>query len=264
MPHPFTKADILEGLKLKQFQLHFQPILDKEHDKILAGEALIRWNHPTLGFLHPKHFIEAAEGSGAIGELGEFVFREACQQCRIWKDRGHPFYKIAVNISLAQLLDYRFPQKCFRMLMEAGIEPEDIDIEVTESLAMTDPYATKTILSQLKSFGMKVLLDDFGAGFSSLNHLRNFPVDGIKVDRQFIQQALYSDRDQILLDSVIKLGKALNLLVVAEGVETEEQLSLLQRLECSVMQGFYFTHALGPKEYEEWCTYYTHNPILRV
>lgn len=264
MQHQFTKAEILQGLEHHEFELHFQPILNKEKDKIVAGEALVRWNHPTLGFLHPKSFIQAAEESGAIAELGEFVFREACKYCHMWKEKGHPFYRVAVNISLAQLTDFRFAQKCFRSLMEADIEPEDIDIEVTESLAMADPESTLNLLAQLKAFGMKVFLDDFGSGFSSLNHLRHFPLDGIKIDRQFTQQALYSDRDKILLDSVIKLGKALGLTIVAEGVETEEQIELLESLECFTMQGFYFTHALGAKEYEEWCNYYVQNPILRV
>ncbi len=264
MQDQFTKADILEGLQHKQFELYYQPILDKKQDRIVSGEALIRWNHPRLGFLHPKSFIRIAEECGIIGDIGDFVFREACRQCKLWKDKGYSFYKISVNVSMAQLGDPKLPQKLFRTLMEEGVEPEDIDIEITESLAMTHPETTKNVLSQLKAFGMRVLLDDFGAGFSSLNHLRFFPVDGIKIDRQFTHQALASDRDKTLLDSVIKLGKALDLVVIAEGVETEEQIELLQALECNVMQGFYFTHALGAREYEEWCLYFIRNPILRV
>jgi len=260
----FSRADILEGLEHRQFVVHYQPIVDKKNDCIASAEALVRWNHPKLGFLHPKSFIGVAEETGAIAYIGEFVLREACKQSKAWKDEGHQFYRIAVNISLAQLSDWKFPQKTFRILNEVGVEPEDIELEITESMAMADPEATQHALLQLKSFGIKIYIDDFGTGFSSLSHLQHFPLDGLKIDGRFIQQSLYSDRDEKLMHSIILMGRALNMDVVAEGVETQEQLELLKGLDCHMMQGFYFTHALPHDEYKEWCTYFTKNPSLRM
>jgi EAL domain-containing protein (putative c-di-GMP-specific phosphodiesterase class I) len=260
----FSKAEILEGLDLGQFVVHYQPIIDKAQDCVISGEALVRWNHPELGFLHPKSFIGVAEETGAIAQIGEFVLRESCKQSKIWKDEGHTFYRIAVNISLAQLTDWKFQEKVFRILSEAGVDPGDIELEVTESMAMADPETTQETLLKLKSFGMKIYIDDFGTGYSSLSHLQHFPLDGLKIDGRFVQQALYSDRDENLMHAIILLGKTLELDVVAEGVETDEQMELLRSLDCHVMQGFYFTHALPADEYKEWCRYFAEHPQLRM
>jgi EAL domain-containing protein (putative c-di-GMP-specific phosphodiesterase class I) len=260
----FSKADILEGLEHKQFQVYYQPIINRKEGTLLWGEALVRWNHPRLGFLHPGSFIGVAEETGTIVPLGEFVLREACCQSKKWKDAGLPFHKVAINVSLAQLMDLAFPQRVFRIITECGADPSDIAIEVTESMAMTDPATTKHILGQLHSLGLDIMLDDFGTGYSSLSHLRTLPVTALKIDRQFVQQSLYSEKDKKLVHSIILLARALDLEVSAEGVETEEQLQLLLELECDAMQGFYFTHALSAPDYEEWCNYFIQNPALRV
>lgn len=260
----FSKIDILEGLDRKQFEVYYQPIIDKEHDRILSGEALVRWNHPRLGLLHPKSFIAIAEETGAIIELGEFVLREACYHSRMWKDEGHSFYKVTVNLSLLQLSDKEFAKKVTDILKETGAQAEDVELEITESVAMVDPEVTSHTLAELKKLGVRIMLDDFGVGYSSLNHLRHFPVDGLKIDRQFIQRSLESVRDSKIMRSIILLAHALDLHLVAEGVETEEQLALLKEMECYNVQGFYFTHALPHHEYKEWCNYFVTNPALRM
>lgn len=260
----FTKEDLEEALARKQFEVYYQPIIDKGEERIISGEALIRWNHPQLGFLHPKSFIGKAEETGMIFELGEFVLREACLQSKTWKESGHPFYKVSVNLSLMQLTDKQFPKKVFAILDEVGMHPPDLELEITETMAMVEPEVTKSVLSELKSAGVRIMLDDFGAGYSSLSHLRHFPVDGLKIDRQFIRQALHSVRDSKLIQSIIHMARSLELHIVAEGVETEEQLALLTSMDCKTVQGFYFTHALSSREYAEWCHFYTSHPELRM
>lgn len=260
----FTKDDILEGLALRQFEVYYQPIIDKSENRIISGEALIRWNHPKLGFLHPISFISITEKVGAMGAMGEFVLREACVQSKKWKDEGNDFYKVTVNLSLCQLIDDNFPKKAQQIITETGIDPEDLELEITETMAMNDPVATKTTLLELKEIGIRIILDDFGTGYSSLSHLRHFPVDGLKIDGQFIQQSLQSEKDTKMMQAIITLAKALDLHIVAEGVETEEQLALLKEMDCETVQGFYFTHPLPTHEYKEWCTLFLNNPAFNT
>jgi EAL domain-containing protein (putative c-di-GMP-specific phosphodiesterase class I) len=260
----FSKEDILEGLTYGQFEVYYQPVIDKSRDTLIAGEALVRWNHPRLGFLHPISFIKTAEETGAMIALGEFVLRDACLQSRKWKTEGVPFYRIAVNISMSQLHDPKFSQRVLRILSETGVPAEDVEFEITETMAMKDPDLTEQTLRELKAMGVTIYIDDFGVGYSSLSHLRRFPVDGLKMDGQFIGSALYSERDQKLMYSIILMARALDLAIVAEGVETEEQIILLKSMECHTMQGFYFTHPLSARDYFEWCKYFSENPALRV
>jgi EAL domain-containing protein (putative c-di-GMP-specific phosphodiesterase class I) len=268
-PHPmhsqdfFSKEDILEGIDRKQFEVYYQPIIDNERGTVLAGEALVRWNHPKHGLLHPVSFIDIAERTHAIIELGEYVLREACAQSKKWKDEGRSFYKIATNLSLVQLSDKQFIKKVFYILKQTGVEPEDIEIEVTESTAMHDPEVTRMTLLQLKGIGIRVALDDFGTGYSSLSHLGHLPIHGVKVDKQFVWQAIKNERDKSLLHAIILFARSLDLHVVAEGVETEEQLSLLKSMGCYCIQGFYYTHPLPAAEFEEWCTLYVLHPSMQ-
>lgn len=264
MKETFTKSDILEALERKEFVVHYQPIVDKENSRIVSGEALVRWQHPRHGLLHPNSFIGIAEKTGAIRELGEYVLREACLRSKKWRDEGYPFYRVTVNISLAQLEDKQFPTKVRRIIEDTQADPDHITFEITESMAMADPDHTRSTLVALKAIGVRIALDDFGAGYSSLAHLRHFPVDALKIDGQFIKQSLYSERDCKLMQSIILLAKALDLHVVAEGVETEEQLHLLRKLDCTFVQGFYFTHALPHEEYREWCHLYSSDPRVRM
>lgn len=259
----FSKTDIREALDNNQFEIYFQPIIDIRTNEILSGEALVRWNHPRLGFLHPMQFITDTEKTGMMCSLGEFVLREACIQSKRWKDSGYPFSKISVNLSLSQLSDKGFAHNIKSIIKETGVKPEDVTLEITESIAMTDPENTIDSLIELKHTGVRIALDDFGAGYSSLSHLQYFPVDELKIDGQFIQNALSNEWSQKIMHSIILFARALGLDAVIEGVETEEQLHLLKDAKVSAVQGFYFTHALPVDEYQEWCMYYLSHPELR-
>lgn len=262
MKDSFTREDILQGLERNEFVVHYQPIIDKKNNQVVSGEALVRWQHPIHGLLHPRSFIETAERSGVIKQLGEFVLREACLHSKQWDTEGRSFFRVTVNVSLAQLEDRNFPARVKSIVQETGANPMHIAFEITETIAMEDPEHTKDMLLEIKKLGVKIALDDFGTGYSSLSHLQQFPVDVLKIDGQFIKQSLYSERDCKLMRSIILLAQALDLHVVAEGVETQEQLDLLKNLECPLMQGFYFTHALPHKEYNEWCELYLKEPYL--
>lgn len=258
----FSKEDILEGVVQKEFEVYYQPIVDTSKQYVATGEALVRWNHPTRGLLHPASFIDTAERTGAIVELGEYVLHEACRQSKEWKDQGHTFYKVSVNLSLAQLSDKQFINKVFYILRETGIFPEDLEIEVTESTAIYDPEITRNTLMQLKGIGIHLILDDFGTGYSGLSHLGHLPIGGIKVDKLFVWQSMKSQWDANLLRSIILFARSLGLHLIAEGIETEEQLALLKNMGCEFIQGFYYTHPLPAKEYAEWCTLYRKYPFL--
>lgn len=260
----FSKADILKGLKLEQFEVYYQPIIDKQNNRILSGEALVRWNHPKLGFLHPASFITIAENNGTIIQLGEFVLREACIQSKEWKEAGHPFFKVTVNLSFIQLMEKDFIEKTLRILNESRVDPADLELEITESMAMLDPEGTRARLLALQGIGVRVILDDFGAGYSNLGHLNHLPFDGLKIDGQFIKQSLETIKNTKLMASIINLARSIDLNIVAEGVETKEQLDMLEKMDCHHVQGFYFTRPLPSKEYKEWCTYFLNTPQLRM
>lgn len=246
-----TEQDILEGLDLNQFEVYYQPIL--QNGRVISGEALVRWNHPKEGLLLPSSFIPVAEKTGAILPLGEFVFREACAQTKIWKDKGYDFYHCTINLSIAQLSDTSFPDLVNRILKETEVTPDDIALEITESMAMIDPEVTKGTLIQMDKMGVKILLDDFGTGYSSLGRLGSFPVHGLKIDAQFIRHALNSDKESKILESIIFLGHTLKLGLIAEGVETKEELEILKSMNCHTVQGYYFSRPIPTKTYEAWC-----------
>lgn len=258
-----SKEDIVEGVELKQFEVYYQPIIDTSKQQVVAAEALVRWNHPTQGLLHPGSFIDIAEKTGAIVELGEYVLHEACRQSKEWKDAGYSHYKVSVNLSLVQLSDKQFINKVFYILRETGIFPEDLEIEVTESAAIYDLEITRNTLMQLKGIGIHLVLDDFGTGYSGLSRLGHLPITGIKIDKVFVWQSMKSEWDANLLKSIILFARSLGLHLVAEGVETEEQLEQLKSMGCDCIQGFYYTHPLPRKEYEEWCVLYQKHPSLQ-
>lgn len=260
----FSKGNICEGLEYNQFEVYYQPIIDILHNKIVSAEALIRWNHPKLGFLHPEQFITDAEKTGMIGALGTFVMKEACNQSVLWKKSGCPFYAVSLNLSLSQLSDSSLVQTMKSLIKETQVNPQDITLELTESVAMTDPEITITTLIELKHLGVSISLDDFGAGYSSLSHLQLFPVDELKIDGQFIQQSRKGPWGERLMRSISTFARTLGLDVVIEGVETEEQFQLVKEMKVRHVQGFYFTHALSAQDYKEWCMYYLSIPAFHV
>lgn len=259
------RESLRQALELGQFEVYYQPIVDVVGNKVISGEALLRWNHPELGLLGPSSFIPSAEESGMISLLGEFVLRDVCKQIRKGIEGNHTFTKVCVNLSLSQLSDPFFAKKVLQILRDFSVSPEYLELEITETMAMSDPECTIYVLKELKEMGVAIMLDDFGTGYSSLSHLHQFPVDGLKLDCSFVQRSLMTEKGSKLMRAIMLMAHTLDLEVVTEGVETEEQLTLLKLLGGKNIQGFYFSKAIPVQDYIDWCDSYTvghHTPAL--
>ena len=215
----------------------------------LAGlEALVRWRHPQRGLLAPAAFIPLAEESGLIRPIGQWVLEEACRQTRSWREQMPDVaFSTSVNLSACQLRQPTLLADVARALRESGVDPCCIELEMTESVAMEDAETTITMLQQLKALGVHLAIDDFGTGYSSLGYLQRFPVDVLKIDRAFVAGLRGDNADASIVHAVVSLGHALGLMVVAEGVETAEEVHQLQALGCDLAQGYYFARPL-PRE----------------
>ena len=229
------------ALEKKQLYLEFQPEIDITTGEVTAVEALLRWKHPELGVVPPDKFIPAAESSGLIVALGEWVLRTACAEARAWQDLGLAPIPIAVNASAVQFRQEGFCDLVRRVLSETGLAPRFLEIEVTESLLMSNDKATSENLAALKSMGLSLTIDDFGTGYSSLTYLRNFPADKLKIDRSFIRDVAANRDDATITKAIIGMAGSLGLKVVAEGVETHAQLAFLQAQGCDEAQGYFFS-----------------------
>jgi EAL domain-containing protein (putative c-di-GMP-specific phosphodiesterase class I) len=219
--------------------LHYQPKVCIESRKLQGFEALVRWRHPVHGLIPPDDFIPLAEETGLIVDLGDWVLNEACRQVAAWGELAGRI-TVAVNVSAQQLLHNSLVDRIAALTMRHGIEPSRLQIELTESVVMAAPETTAELLQRLRKLGVTVAVDDFGTGYSSLSYLRRLPIDVIKIDRSFVMSADSNDEDAQIVRTVIALGQALRLDIVAEGVETPAQAALLQSLGCSVAQGFLY------------------------
>ncbi|WP_018137697.1 MULTISPECIES: EAL domain-containing protein [unclassified Thioalkalivibrio] len=236
------------ALEHDQLALHFQPLIDARTGAVTAAEALLRWNDRELGAVPPSRFIPSAEANGLILPLGDWVIRRACQQLADWAQQGVDT-SICINVSALQFRQPDLVSRLEAALKEAGASPERLEIEVTETVAMADVALTREHLSGLKALGVRVSLDDFGTGYSSLAYLKSLPIDKIKIDRSFIA-GIGHDRDaEMILRSVMGLGHSLHLKLVAEGVETAEQLAFLRREGCDLYQGWFYSPALSVEEF---------------
>jgi diguanylate cyclase (GGDEF)-like protein len=236
----------------KEFEVYYQPIVDitKEGDPCCGAEALIRWNSTEMGFVSPVDFIPLAEYLGLINPIGDFILREAAKRCRYWNEMGHPEYKVNVNLSVVQLLQNDIVKKVKNVLEETRINPANLTLEVTESLAINDIDRMKTILSQIKSLGVRVALDDFGTGYSSLNHIRELPIDVIKIDRCFIEHIAEDDFSDAFVKMVSELAATLGLSICTEGVELAEQYEIVKRMRIKYIQGYYFGKPMRIDDFE--------------
>ena len=245
------ESNLRPGLERSEFIVQYQPQVDIRGFHLVGMEALVRWQHPSLGLLYPKEFVPLAEESGLIILLGEFVMRTACAQNKQWQDAGLMPLTISVNFSARQFQQPTFITDVSQILKDTNLDPRWLELELTESSIMKDPEEAIEKLHELKLMGIKVAIDDFGTGYSSLNYLKRFPIDTLKIDKSFVSDVCKDPHDTAIVRAIINLGHALELTVIAEGVETKEQLQYLTALGCDSVQGFLFSKALSAAGFEE-------------
>jgi diguanylate cyclase (GGDEF)-like protein len=238
------EADLRRAIEAAQLELHYQPKVDIPTGRIRSAEALIRWRHPTRGLVPPGDFISIAEETGLIVDIGEWVLREACRQMREWLDAGMSPVRIAVNLSAKQFRHADLAAIVRSALEMAQLQPGYLELELTESAVMQDPEKSAATLQKLSTMGVHISIDDFGTGYSSLSYLRRFPLDKLKIDRSFIRDLLSNPDDVSIVRAIISLAHSLRLRVVAEGVETAEQLAFLRDLGCDQYQGYFCSPAV--------------------
>ena len=243
------ESDLRHALERNEFLLHYQPKVDIASGRITGMEALVCWQQPGKALIPPAQFIALAEETGLIVPIGEWVLRTACAQNKSWQEQGLPPLRIAVNLSARQFAHERLLQDVEKVLNETGLDPALLELEITESMVMHDPERTVTLLGKLKSMGVSISIDDFGTGYSSLNYLKRFPIDSVKIDRSFIKDLPMDGDDAAITVAIIAMAHGLKLNVIAEGVETAEQLRFLREHKCDEMQGYYFSKPVPEHEF---------------
>lgn len=243
------EKEIREAIEKKQFELYYQPKVDIINEKMVGVEALIRWNHPTRGIVYPGEFIYVAEEIGVISEIGKWTLKTACLQNKHWQEQGLGNIKISVNISSIEFYQADFVQIVKSALIETGLEPCWLEIELTESIALDNVVETIIYkMNELKELGVGISMDDFGTGYSSLSYLQNLPIDELKLDKSFIDKITHDETSKNIVSSIISLAKIIGLVVVAEGVEYREQFDLLKEMQCNTIQGYLFSKPLPQDE----------------
>jgi diguanylate cyclase (GGDEF)-like protein/PAS domain S-box-containing protein len=242
------EMDLRKALANEQFELHYQPLVVLETNDVNGFEALLRWHHPTRGMISPADFIPIAEETGLIVPLGEWVLKAACNEAVDWPDH----IKVAVNLSPAQLNSRSLVTMVKSTLEETGMPPHRLQLEITETVLLQNTFTTLATLHELRKMGVQIALDDFGTGYSSLSYLRSFPFDKIKIDRSFIQDLSNGAEPYAIVNAVAGLAKCLNMTSTAEGVETQQQMDVLQAIGCTEMQGYLFSHARPASEIRQF------------
>ncbi|HET6855438.1 MAG TPA: EAL domain-containing protein [Pyrinomonadaceae bacterium] len=245
------ESNLRPGLERSEFFVQYQPQVSIRDFHLVGMEALVRWQHPSLGLLYPSEFITLAEESGMIVLLGDWILRTGCAQNKAWQDAGLTPMRLSVNFSARQFQQPTFIADINQILKDTNLDPRWLELELTESSIMKDPEEAIEKLHELKLMGIKVAIDDFGTGYSSLNYLKRFPIDTLKIDKSFVADVCKDRHDTSIVRAIINLGHALDLNVIAEGVETREQLQYLTALGCDAVQGFLFSKALSVKAFEE-------------
>lgn len=243
------EKDLRLALERNEFLLHYQPQLDLATGKVCGAEALLRWNHPEKGSIAPVDFIPVAEETGQILPVGEWVLRTACRQLAEWRQQGMAVFPISVNLSVRQLRQADLAQLVNDVLQETRLRPDDLELEITEGIMMVDTQASMAFLTQMHELGVRLSIDDFGTGFSSLSYLKRMPLDRLKIDQSFVRDIEIDENDAAIVRSIISLGHRFKLRVIAEGVETLEQMDFLRIRGCDEVQGFYFSHPLPADEF---------------
>jgi diguanylate cyclase (GGDEF)-like protein/PAS domain S-box-containing protein len=254
--------DLRRALERQEFVLFYQPKMNLASGAIIGVEALLRWRHPQRGLVPPAQFISIAEESGLIVPIGHWVLREACRQARAWQNAGAPPLRIAVNISAVELRAKEFVAGVQAILTETGLQPQYLELELTETFLMQDSNYTATVLRTLKEMGVQLALDDFGTGYSSLSYLKRFPIDTLKIDQSFVCNLATDADDASIVSAVISMGNSLHMQVVAEGIETAEQLALLKQQNCPEGQGFHFSLPVSAADITQLLTHDTQHSAL--
>ncbi len=238
----------------EEFVLHYQPVVEIASNRVVGSEALIRWQHPVRGLMAPDEFIPVAEACGLIVRMGEWVLRTACENTSRWRAEGHDSLRVAVNLSARQFQQRDLSAVIERVLNETGFPADALDIEITESTAMQNADLTLSILKRLKEMGVHISIDDFGTGYSSLSYLKRFPIDTVKIDQGFVRDLTSDGNDAAIVSAIISMARALKLQVVAEGVESEEQLEFLRQHECELVQGFLYSPPVAAAQFPSTLT----------
>ena len=243
------ELELRKAVENNEFVLHYQPQIDLNTGMLIGCEALIRWQHPERGLLAPFFFIDTIESNGLIIPVGKWIIQEACRQCGEWSRKGLDNIKMSINLSVRQFSDPDLVKDINAAISDAQIKPEQIELEVTESLLATDIKRAIELLKELQSQGMTIAIDDFGTGYSSLSYLKQLPLDKLKVDRAFVMDIPQNQDDKLITNAIIAMAHTLNLKVVAEGVETREQMEFLQQKGCEIGQGYLFNKPLSPEQF---------------
>lgn len=248
-----------KAVERNEFIVHFQPRVDIKTGKILGAEALVRWQHPEMGIIPPSQFIPLAEETGLIIPLSEWVLRQSCFQNQKWIDKGYDPIDIAVNISGKHVEHRGLKSTIVKVLKESGLDPSHLEMELTESTLMQNPDHAISVLTKIKQMGVKISIDDFGTGYSSLSYLKQFPVDAVKIDQSFVRDVTTDPDDAAIAGAVVAMAHSLKLKVIAEGVETIQQLEFLRDLNCDEMQGYFVSRPVPAYEFEELLLQSTRN-----
>ena len=245
------ESNLRPGLERGEFRVEYQPQVQLNNFRLIGMEALARWQHPSLGLLYPSEFLTLAEDSGLIVPIGDWMMRSACWQSKAWQNAGLEPPRLAVNFSARQFQQSNFISTVAEILKQTNLDPDLLELELTESCLIKEPDLASEKLQELRRMGIRIAIDDFGTGYSSFSYLKRFTIDTLKVDKSFIQDVCSTSHAAAIVRAIVTLGHALNLAVVAEGVETEEQLDFLRSIGCDVVQGFLFSRSLSVDAFEE-------------
>jgi diguanylate cyclase len=241
-------GELRRAIEDDELVLHFQPMADLESGEIVGAEALVRWDHPERGFIQPGDFIPLAERMGLLNPLSRHVVESALRQCAAWNASGLAL-RVSVNLTIPDFLDVDLPEWIAALLSESGVRPEQLELEITESTILADPFRVRQVLNRLNELGVSIAIDDFGTGYSSLAYLKRLPVQRIKIDRSFVQDMCADASDATIVRSTIDLGRNLGLEVVGEGVESRAAWDALRSLGCTLAQGYLIGKALPADEF---------------